>query len=142
MLMKKKDYEYKEADNIMKSVGRSEFVVDGFENRIEEELGDLIQNIPEQYISVFRDVGVNLKALAGTLVKLSSRHKGDIRVKLNEVIEDKLKTEETYQLNKNTLKELIEDAIHTVVGLIAELDRLLNIEDEVLKNSNQNLKYD
>jgi hypothetical protein len=131
------DYEYKEANRIMVSVGRSEYVVDGFEERIQDNLSDLMHNMQGQYISIIRDIEVNLKALAGTLVKLTSRHAGDIRKKLNDVIEDSSKKDEKYQLNKNALKEMIDGAIHTVRGLVVELDKLLNLEEGLHKNPEQ-----
>ena len=128
---------YQGANRIMSSVGRSEYVVEGFEQRIEDDLSDLMHNMQEPYISAIGDIKVNLKALAGTLVKLTSRYAGDLRRKLNEVIEDSSKEDEKYQLNKNSLKEMIDEAIHTVRGLVTELDRLLNLEEEILRNQSK-----
>jgi hypothetical protein len=131
---------YQRASRLMDSVGRSEFEVDGFEKEIEKNISDLMHNIPEPYISVIRNIEVELKALAGTLVKLSSRHRGSIRLKLNEIIKG-LKSGDIYNLNKNALNNMIDEAITTVNGLIVELDKLLNLEEDIHKNTDQRLNH-
>jgi len=123
----------------MNSAGRSEFVVDGYQNKVEEDLSDLMHNLPEPYISVLRTVQIELKSLAETLGRLSLMDEGDIRNKLNEIIRYTSKMDVTYYQHKNALKNMIDEAIITTALLIAELDKLLNLEEEIHKKPDERL---
>ena len=115
---------YQEATDLVSMVEKSERKADTFESRIERVLSMLRNRVQEPFKSVIVNVERNLFSLAGRLDELTSKHNGRIRGELEHF---------TGESSKN-IQRIVEEAIGILERFYIELDRLLNLEEEIHRN--------
>jgi hypothetical protein len=139
---------YKEAVPVAAMVGRSESRAETFENRVETQLKELINEVPEQYQPKLKDVFGKLQILSRDLLRFTSRYTGQIRKDVEHLAKVYSgKTTPGLEIGqimqwKRALTDEIGGAITTSNGLQTELKKLVNIEEHLLgKQAVERMKF-